>query len=202
VHDALDVEALADDLRAAGLDALAVRSAAPDRVTYLQRPDLGRRLDPAALERLGKATGGPPDAVFVVGDGLAAGAARRHAVPVLAALVPRLRDAGWRLAPVIVAEQARVALADEIGEALGAALAVILLGERPGLSAPESLGAYLTWAPRRGRTDAERNCVSNIRPEGLACDLAAHRLLYLMTEASRRRLSGVDLKEETGMLGA
>jgi ethanolamine ammonia-lyase small subunit len=202
VHDALDVEALANDLRAAGLDALAVRSAAPDRVTYLQRPDLGRRLDPAARERLGQATGGAPDAVFVVGDGLAAGAARRHAVPVLAALVPRLRDAGWRLGPVIVAEQARVALADEIGEALGAALAVILLGERPGLSAPESLGAYLTWAPRRGRTDAERNCVSNIRPEGLACDLAADRLLYLMTEASRRRLSGVDLKEETGMLGA
>jgi ethanolamine ammonia-lyase small subunit len=202
VHDALDLAALARDMEVAGLSALAVRSAASDRVTYLQRPDLGRRLDPASRARLGNSAWPGIDAVFVVGDGLAAGAARRHAVPVLAALVPRLRDAGWRLGPIVVAEQARVALADEIGEVLGAPLAVILLGERPGLSAPESLGAYLTWAPHPGRTDAERNCVSNIRPEGLGYDLAADRLLYLMTEASRRRLSGVALKEGTGMLGA
>jgi ethanolamine ammonia-lyase small subunit len=202
VHDALDVIALAADLEAVGLSSLTARSASADRLTYLQRPDLGRRLDPESRERLAGAPRRDIDAVFVVGDGLAAGAAQRHAVPVLAALVPRLRDAGWRLGPVVVAEQARVALADEIGEALGAPLAVVLLGERPGLSAPESLGAYLTWAPRPGRTDAERNCVSNIRPEGLGYDLAADRLLYLMTEASRRRLSGVALKEETGMLGA
>lgn len=140
--------------------------------------------------------------MFVVADGLAAAAALRHAVPLLASLVPRLRAARWRLAPVVVAQQGRVALADEVGALLGARAAVILLGERPGLSAPDSLGAYLTWEPRRGRTDAERNCVSNIRPAGLACERAAERLLYLMTEARRRRLSGVALKEETGMLGA
>ena len=202
VHDALDLPALAADLDAAGLSTLAVRSAAPDRLGYLQRPDLGRRLDPESRVRLGAAAGSAVDAVFVVGDGLAARAAQRHAAPVLASLVPRLRDAGWRLGPAVAAEQARVALADEIGAALDAPLAVILLGERPGLSAPESLGAYLTWGPRPGRTDAERNCVSNIRPEGLGYDLAADRLLYLMTEAGRRRLSGVALKEETGMLGA
>jgi ethanolamine ammonia-lyase small subunit len=202
VHDALDLPTLAADLDAAGLSTVAVRSAAPDRLGYLQRPDLGRRLDPESRARLGAAAGSAIDAVFVVGDGLAARAAQRHAAPVLASLVPRLRDAGWRLGPAIAAEQARVALADEIGAALGAPLAVILLGERPGLSAPESLGAYLTWGPRPGRTDAERNCVSNIRPEGLSYDLAADRLLYLMTEAGRRRLSGVALKEETGMLGA
>jgi ethanolamine ammonia-lyase small subunit len=202
VHDALDLPALAAVLDAAGLSTVAVRSAAPDRLAYLQRPDLGRRLDPESRARLDAAAGSAVDAVFVVGDGLAARAAQRHAAPVLASLVPRLRAAGWRLGPAIAAEQARVALADEIGAALGAPLVVILLGERPGLSAPESLGAYLTWGPRPGRTDAERNCVSNIRPEGLGYEPAADRLLYLMTEASRRRLSGVALKEESGMLGA
>jgi ethanolamine ammonia-lyase small subunit len=123
-------------------------------------------------------------------------------VPVLAALVPRLRDAGWRIAPVVVAEGGRVALGDEIGAALDAALVVVLLGERPGLTAPDSLGAYLTWAPRPGRTDAERNCVSNIRPEGLVPALAADKLCYLMLEASRRRLSGVALKDDGRTLGA
>ena len=202
MHGALDVEALRRDLEAVELPSIPVRSAVPDRATYLQRPDLGRRLDPDSRERLAAAAVPGVDAVLVVADGLAAAAAGRHAVPLLASLVPRLRATRWRLAPVVVAEQARVALADEIGTVLGARLAVILLGERPGLSAPDSLGAYLTWEPRRGRTDAERNCVSNIRPEGLPCELAAERLLYLMTEARRRRLSGVALKEETGMLGA
>ncbi len=200
VHVALDVEALRRELETAGLPTLAVRSAAPDRATYLQRPDLGRRLDPGSRDRLAEVEPGA-DAVFVVADGLAAAAAG-HAVPLLRSLVSGLRAARWRLAPVVVAELARVALADEIGGLLQARLTVILLGERPGLSAPDSLGAYLTWAPRRGRTDAERNCVSNIRPEGLACEPAAERLLYLMTEARRRRLSGVALKEEAGMLGA
>lgn len=177
-----------------------MRSAASDRATYLQRPDLGRRLDPASRERLTAAARPGTDAVIVIADGLAASAAERHALPLLAALSPGLAAAGWRLAPIVVAEQARVALGDEVGEILGAALALILLGERPGLSAPDSLGAYLTWAPRRGRTDAERNCVSNIRPAGLGYALAAGRLRYLMTEARRRRLSGVALKDESGML--
>lgn len=200
VHDPLDLPALRRDLAAAGWETVAARSAAPDRAAYLQRPDLGRRLDADSRERLAGCRAEGTDAVLVVADGLAAAAARRHAVPLLAALAPSFRAGGWRLAPVVVAEQARVALADEIGELLGARLAVILLGERPGLSAPDSLGAYLTWGPRRGRTDAERNCVSNIRPEGLGYPLAAERLLYLMTEARRRRLSGVALKEEAGML--
>jgi ethanolamine ammonia-lyase small subunit len=116
--------------------------------------------------------------------------------------VPRLEAAGWRLGPVVVAEQGRVALGDEIGAALGARLVAVLLGERPGLSAPDSLGAYLTWDPRPGRTDAERNCISNIRPEGLGYAAAASKLVWLMTEARARRLTGVALKDDTGALGA
>ena len=200
VHVALDVPALRRDLEAAGLESVAVRSAAVSREVYLKRPDLGRRLDGESGERL-SALRGAPDAVFVVADGLAAAAAQRHAAPVLAAAAALLRAAGWRIAPVIVAEQGRVALADEIGARLGAGLAVVLLGERPGLSAPDSLGAYLTWQPKVGRTDAERNCISNIRPEGLAYDLAAATLVHLMTEARRRRLSGVALKADQGALG-
>jgi ethanolamine ammonia-lyase small subunit len=202
VHDALDVPALVAALGAMGLDAVAVRSAAPDRTVYLQRPDLGRRLDPDARDRLVALRPDlPPDAAIVVADGLSARAAHSHAAPVLAALVPKLVNEGWRLAPVVVAEQARVALGDEIGAALGARLVVVLLGERPGLTAPDSLGAYLTWDPRPGRTDAERNCVSNIRPEGLLPVLAADTLGYLMLEAARRRLSGVALKDDARMLG-
>jgi ethanolamine ammonia-lyase small subunit len=199
VHDTLDVEQLRRDLAHAGCDSLAVRSAGPDRVTYLRRPDLGRRLDRASSDLLDEAVAALSpgvDAVMVVADGLSARAASTHAVPVVTALIPRLRAAGWRLAPVVVAEQGRVALGDEIGARLGAGLVVVLLGERPGLSAPHSLGAYLTWAPRVGRTDAERNCVSNIRPEGLMPAHAADKLFSLMREARRRRLSGVELKDD------
>lgn len=202
VHDRLDVAALRAALADAGLESLEVRSAAADRATYLQRPDLGRRLDDGAAARLRAAAPEGAEAAIVVADGLSARAAQAHAVPVLASLVPRLRDAGWRIAPVVVAEQGRVALGDEVGSALGAALVLVLLGERPGLTAPDSLGAYLTWAPRPGRTDAERNCVSNIRPEGLVPVLAADRLCYLLLEAARRRLSGVALKDDGRTLGA
>ena len=135
-------------------------------------------------------------------DGLSARAAQDHAPAVLTALVPRLADAGWRLPPVVVVEQGRVAIGDEIGAALRARLVLVLLGERPGLSAPDSLGAYLTWDPRPGRTDAERNCVSNIRPEGLMPAPAADKLALLMLEAARRRLSGVGLKDDGRRLGA
>lgn len=197
VHDGLDVVRLLAKLSAVGLESLSVRSAAADRATFLQRPDLGRRLDAGDRARLeAAAVSDGVEAALVVADGLSARAAQAHAVPVLAALVPRLRDAGWRVAPVVVAEQGRVALADEIGAALRARLVVVLLGERPGLSAPDSLGAYLTWDPRPGRTDAERNCVSNIRPEGLVPALAADKLACLMLEAARRRLSGVALKDD------
>ena len=203
VRDALDVARLLEALSDLGMGTIAVRSAAPDRATYLQRPDLGRRLDPESRAALVAAAGeNGADAAFVVADGLSARAAQAHAPSVLAALVTPLREAGWRLAPAVVALQGRVALGDEIGALLRARLVVVLLGERPGLSAPDSLGAYLTWDPRPGRTDAERNCVSNIRPEGLVAATAADRIRHLMLEAARRRLSGVALKDDRGLLGA
>jgi ethanolamine ammonia-lyase small subunit len=202
VHDAFDVDSMAAALGQSGMEWLAVKSAAGNRDQYLKRPDLGRRLDQASRELLDRrvASANPADAVFVVADGLSARAAHRHAVPLLSRIYPRLLDEGWSLAPVVVAEQGRVALGDEIGAAFGARLAVVLIGERPGLSSPDSLGAYLTWQPRPGRTDADRNCISNIRPEGLGYEAAVVKLHFLMSEARRRRLSGVDLKDETGDL--
>jgi len=164
---------------------ICVHSAAPDRETYLRRPDLGRRLA-TPIEK------GDYDAVLIVADGLSATAVHRHAGPVLDALLPLLRD--WKLAPVVVAEQARVAISDDIGEQLGAKMSVILIGERPGLSSPDSLGAYLTWSPRVGRTDAERNCISNIRDEGLQPVLAAQRIAMVMNAARGQRLTGVHLE--------
>jgi ethanolamine ammonia-lyase small subunit len=132
---------------------------------------------------------------------LSARAVHRHAAPLLAAVCLRLLADDWQLAPVVLAEQGRVALGDEIGALMGARMVVVLIGERPGLSSPDSLGAYLTWQPRIGRTDADRNCISNIRPEGLSYEVAGARISYLMNEARRRRLSGVALKDETGALG-
>ena len=203
VHDVLDLDATGAALRVAGLEWLAVRSSAGARARYLQRPDLGRRLDPSSRELLVRtsSSAAPPDAVFVLADGLSARAIHRHAVPLLNQVRSWLAADGWSLAPVVLAEQGRVALGDEIGALLGARLVVVLIGERPGLSSPDSLGAYLTWDPQVGRTDADRNCISNIRPEGLAYEAAGARLRYLMSEARRRRLSGVRLKDETGALG-
>jgi ethanolamine ammonia-lyase small subunit len=203
VHDALDLDAMAGALRQTGRECVAVQSAAGNRLRYLQRPDLGRCLDSDSRQRLIQLFGAesPLDAVFVVADGLSARAVHRHAPPLLDQMWPRLLAEGWRLAPVVLAEQGRVALGDEIGALARAGLVVVLIGERPGLSSPDSLGVYLTWHPRVGRTDADRNCVSNIRPEGLRYESAAGRVHYLMTEARRRRLSGVALKDETGALG-
>jgi ethanolamine ammonia-lyase small subunit len=203
VHDALDLDALAQALRQTGRECVAVKSAAEDRLRYLQRPDLGRRLDSGSHQIIQQSfpPGSSVDAVFVVADGLAARAVHRHAVPLLAEVCPRLLADGWQLAPIVLAEQGRVALGDEIGALTGARMVVILIGERPGLSSPDSLGAYLTWGPRVGRTDADRNCISNIRPAGLSYESAATRIHYLMNEARRRRLSGVALKDETGALG-
>jgi ethanolamine ammonia-lyase small subunit len=189
VHLPLDVSALLADLRAHGLDATAVASRAGSRVEYLTRPDLGRQLAPASRDTLeGDAAGG---LCIVIGDGLSAVAAQMHAVP----LVLALRDAGVVADRLVVATQARVALGDEIGERLGASLLLMLLGERPGLSSPDSLGAYLTWAPRVGRVDSERNCVSNIRPDGLPLARAAARIAWLLREAQRRRVTGIELKD-------
>ena len=181
---------------AVGGEAIEVSSQAPDQRTYLQRPDLGRLLNEDDETRLKP---GHYDAALIIADGLSATAVHHHAVPLLRAIMQRL--SGWALAPIVIARHARVALSDEIGATLGADLAVILIGERPGLSAPDSLGAYLTWAPRRGRRDSERNCVSNIRPpHGLGYPEAADRIARLMKQARVRRQTGVDLKDEARTL--
>ncbi len=187
VHAAFDTGPLE-----AAFGAIVVHSAAPDRATYLQRPDLGRQLPAADAARLTK-TGA--DTAIVVGDGLSATAVARHAVPLVTALRPLL---GGVLAPIVAAHQARVALGDAIGAALGVDLLVMLIGERPGLSASDSLGAYITWQPRPGRHDSERNCVSNIRPpHGLDHETAAHRIAWLVHQARARRLTGIALKDES-----
>ena len=193
VHLLLDVNSLVLELKQKNIPCVTLTSAANDRSAYLRRPDLGRRLSLASRETLGSLAR-PWDAVFVIADGLSALAVHRHAVPLLELVLNKLTD--WRIAPVALVEQGRVAIGDEIGQLLGAQLAVILIGERPGLTSPDSLGIYLTWQPKPGRTDAERNCISNIRAEGLSYAAAAHKLLFLMNESRRRKLSGVHLKEE------
>ena len=199
VHRPLDAQALATRLAADGWPVVRVASRASTRQHYLLRPDLGRRLDDASAERLAALADAarPLDLALVVADGLSSLAAERHAATLLAALRP-LVPAAWRLGPVVVATQARVALGDEVGERLGARIVVVAIGERPGLSSPDGLGLYLTFAPRIGRVDAERNCISNVRPEGLAPERAAARLAWLLAEAARRALSGVALKDESG----
>ncbi|TPG66127.1 ethanolamine ammonia-lyase subunit EutC [Hymenobacter nivis] len=200
VYSALDTDRLRAALGALGRPVLAVRSQAGSRPEYLQRPDRGRQLAPEAHAAL--AGQGPCDVAVVLADGLSATAVNAHAAPLLALLLPQLHAAGLHVGPLVLAEQARVALGDETGQRLGARLVLVLIGERPGLSAPDSLGAYLTHAPRPGLTDAARNCVSNIRPAGLGYAAAADTLFFLLREALRRGLSGVALKDESGRLGA
>ena len=194
VHLPLDVEALLADLRTQGFEAATAASRATSRIEYLTRPDLGRQLAPASADAL-EGEGG---LCIVIGDGLSAVAAQRHAAPLLAAL----RDAGVVAQRIVVATQARVALGDAIGERVGAELVLVLIGERPGLSSPDSLGAYLTWAPRVGRVDSERNCVSNIRPEGLPLAGAAARIAWLVRESQRRRVTGIALKDDSDVPAA
>jgi ethanolamine ammonia-lyase small subunit len=188
VHTSLDIDAVAQAI--APLRSVSVCSQAADRETYLRRPDLGRRLDPASHGLLT----GKWDAVFVVADGLSPGGVQLHAPPVLRACLQRLQN--WLIAPVVIATQARVALGDEIGALLQAELAVVMIGERPGLSVANSLGIYLTYQPRVGRRDSERNCISNIHADGLSYDAAADMLVWLMNEARNRKLSGVELKSD------
>ena len=176
-----------------------LQSAAVDRRTYLARPDLGRRLDDGSRDRLKDVSGGY-DLLFVLADGLSAGAVTSHALPVLDLAVPEFARRGWKIGPVVLVDQGRVAIGDEIGQALRAALVAVLIGERPGLTSSDSLGIYLTWDPVIGRTDAERNCLSNIRPEGLPYADAVGRLLYLATEAKRRQCTGIALKDESSSL--
>jgi len=208
VHSRLEAATLAATLaEITQAEVLRLHSAAADRATYLQRPDLGRKLDEASRALLDRHSGldVPSDAptagsklALIVADGLSALAVERHAATVVKELLARLN--GWLLAPLCVVEQGRVAIGDEIGLALGAHISVVLIGERPGLSSPDSLGVYITWAPRPGRTDAERNCISNIRAEGLSYAQAAGQLVYYLTEARSRQLTGVALKEESHTL--
>lgn len=204
VHVALDTGALASELGNMGWPPVLVTSQAATRDEYLRRPDLGRRLCTEDLQRLRDIATGPVDLVVVMGDGLSALAVQLHARAVFMALQRALaastgEDAPLQCAPLVVATQARVALADDIGAALQARLALIFVGERPGLSAADSLGAYLTHQPRIGRTDAERNCVSNIRPEGLTPQAAGQRLAWLVRQALRRGLTGVGLKDNSAV---
>jgi ethanolamine ammonia-lyase small subunit len=195
----LDPHALALQIQPFAGECLVAHSAARDRADYLRRPDLGRRLDDESSIRLADRKG-EFDAAFVVADGLSALAVERHAAPMLETMLPLLDPRDWKLAPVTIVKQGRVAVADDVAHCLGATLAVILIGERPGLSSPDSLGIYLTWNARPGLTDADRNCISNIRAEGLSYSAAAHTLRFLMTESRRRKISGVGLKAEAPLL--
>ncbi|QXH52137.1 ethanolamine ammonia-lyase subunit EutC [Pseudomonas fakonensis] len=199
VHLPFDHQGLRQQLHERGRDSLLLHSAASDRHQYLQRPDLGRRLHDDSAQLLREhvqANPGGVDLAIVVADGLSALAVHRHTLPFLARFEEQAAADGWTSAPVVLVEQGRVAVADEVGELLGARMTVMLIGERPGLSSPDSLGLYFTYAPKVGLTDAYRNCISNVRLEGLSYGMAAHRLLYLMREACRRQLSGVNLKDE------
>lgn len=199
VHTALDTGPLFDGLRARALSVLHVRTAAVDRAEYVRRPDLGRLLDLDSRPVLEAAPRGH-DVGIVVADGLSATAVHANALPLLDALLPALRHAGLGVGPAVVVEGGRVAIGDPVGEILGFDVVVVLIGERPGLSAPDSLGCYITWHPRPGLPDARRNCVSNIRRAGLSYDAAAAKIAYLITEARRRRISGVMLKEDAPAL--
>lgn len=199
VHLPLDADAVAAQLHARGLESVRLHSAAPDRLIFLKRPDLGRRLNDnsqALLADRAGALGAGVDVVFVIADGLSARAIHENAIPLLDCILPELSSAGWRVGPIPIVTQGRVAIGDEIGERLKAEILVVLIGERPGLSSPDSLGVYLTHGPRVGKTDADRNCLSNVRVAGLSHATAAHKLRYLLEESRRRALSGVSLKED------
>ncbi len=202
VHTPLDFAALSQVLRQDDWRPLQVRSQAINRQNYLLRPDLGRRLHPDDAQHLRESAGPNPvcELAVVVADGLSSAAVQHHAAPLLAALKDHLQT-DWATTPLVLAEQGRVAIGDEIGELLGARLLVLLIGERPGLSSPASLGIYITYSPRVSRMDSERNCISNVRPEGLPYDQAAHKLAWLCRAALRGQVTGVALKDDSPALG-
>jgi ethanolamine ammonia-lyase small subunit len=199
VHAQLDIPALENQLRRFALSLLRLRSQATTRHTYLQRPDWGRRLDEASRKILAEYAAPPNDISLVIADGLSALAIEKNIEPVFSELIPALTRASYRLAPLTIVEGGRVAIGDEIGQLLNSQLVIIFIGERPGLSSPDSLGIYLTYGPAVGLTDERRNCISNVRPEGLPYAFAAGKLMYLVEESLRRKLSGVPLKDETDL---
>jgi ethanolamine ammonia-lyase small subunit len=200
VHTPFDRDKIAAEARGLGFETLFVESAAPDRATYLRRPDWGRSLSSASRSLLINRENAACDLAIIVADGLSATAVHNQTAPLLAAFRPYIARAAWRAPAIAIANQARVALGDEIGQLLKAKAAIVLVGERPGLSSPDSLGVYITFDPKPGRNDGERNCISNIRYDGLAHDLAAFKLAWLVGEALKRELSGVALKDESDML--
>ncbi|CAI0853109.1 ethanolamine ammonia-lyase subunit EutC [Serratia liquefaciens] len=197
VHQPFDSDTLAGTLQEQGWQTLTVHSQAADRTAYLRRPDLGRRLAPDSRSLLLGLPEIPADLLLVVADGLSSKAVHRQALPLLQALRPYLDGMGLSVAPVVLAHQSRVALGDDIGECLQARAVAMLIGERPGLSSPDSLGIYLTWGPNTRRRESERNCISNVRPEGLDYPQAAFKLAWLLEQAFQRRLTGVELKDES-----
>lgn len=200
VHAPFDSAGILAAMQALGLRTFEVSSRAGSRDQYLRRPDLGRQLDEPSRQTLqGQVSDNAAKVVVVVGDGLSPAAVNTHAVELVRHLVPKLATEGLEPATAVVASGARVALGDEIGALLGARLVVVLIGERPGLSAPQSLGAYLTFAPRPGLTDADRNCISNIHAAGLGYDEASTKIAWLCREALARGRSGVGLKDESGL---
>jgi ethanolamine ammonia-lyase small subunit len=198
VYTEFDRDAVANALKRDGISSIPIETRAESRAMYLQRPDYGRRLSAASHARLAEAMQSRPrpDVLLAIVDGLSAEAVHRHAVTVATRLVRSFAAAGLTLAPIPLVRYGRVALQDELGEIAGAAVAVSLIGERPGLGSPDSLGAYLVYGPRIGNTDAHRNCVSNIRPEGLPYDAAAETIAWLVAESLRRKVSGVALKDD------
>jgi len=197
VHAPFEYAVIAAALNEQGLPAIVVSSLVADRADYLKRPDLGRKLAPESHRLLDGQGSAGCDIAVIVADGLSPAAVNAHALGLVAALLPRLD--GLSLGPIAVASSARVALGDEIGALLKARMTVMLIGERPGLSAPHSLGAYVTVAPEPGRSDAERNCVSNIQSAGLSFDEAAIKIAWLAREGLRRGITGVTLKDESGL---
>ena len=198
VHLALDVDALEKQVKSFGFDVLKLHSRAPDRASYLLRPDWGRRLGDESAQLIKALPQEKIDVSIVIGDGLSSLAVQKHAVPMLQAIQQDM-PSEWKLGPVVIASQARVALADEVGELMNARMVILLIGERPGLSSPDSLGLYLTYHPKVGCSDADRNCISNVRPEGLNYEAAAKKLMWLAQESMRLKVSGVALKDESDM---
>jgi ethanolamine ammonia-lyase small subunit len=196
VHEPLDAARLAADLAGLSDPVLSVESAAEQRLQYLMRPDLGRRLN-AQAEAILKPHAGRWNVAFVVADGLSARAVQTHARPVLAGAIGPLRSKGWQIAPLVIVRHGRVGIGDTVAAALRAACVVVLIGERPGLSAADSMGAYLTWHPHAQTTDADRNCISNIRPDGIGYDEAARKIAHILFAMNSRGYSGVRLKDDS-----
>ena len=197
VNMPFDRDSLKQKLSRSGLKVVYASSAAVNRSVYLTRPDLGRRLSETSKKYFMDLQSEGSDLVIVIGDGLSSNAVHNHAVPLIENLLPYITHLNLSLAPVVLADQVRVALGDEIGELLKTKLIIMLIGERPGLSSPDSLGIYITWMPHTGSADSERNCISNIRPEGLDYQAAAFKLAWLIEHAFESRLTGINLKDES-----